>query len=72
MSEIYFVRHGQASFGSEDYDRLSPLGVRQAQVLDFRVLSKHKPLQRSGSSLGEARMYKNISVQSHLLSPKIE
>jgi len=32
MSEIYFVRHGQASFGSEDYDRLSPLGVRQAQV----------------------------------------
>jgi broad specificity phosphatase PhoE len=33
MSEIYFIRHGQASFGSDDYDRLSPLGVRQAEIL---------------------------------------
>jgi len=33
MSEIYFVRHGQASFGTDDYDRLSPLGVRQAKIL---------------------------------------
>ena len=33
MSEIYFIRHGQASFGEDNYDRLSPLGVRQAQYL---------------------------------------
>jgi broad specificity phosphatase PhoE len=33
MAEIYLIRHGQASFGSEDYDRLSPLGTRQAEVL---------------------------------------
>jgi len=33
MSEIYFVRHGQASFGADDYDRLSALGVRQANIL---------------------------------------
>jgi len=33
MSEIFFVRHGQASFGTDDYDRLSPLGVRQAKIL---------------------------------------
>ena len=33
MSEIYFIRHGQASFGTDNYDRLSPLGVRQAQCL---------------------------------------
>ena len=33
MSEIYLVRHGQASFGEENYDRLSSLGVRQAQCL---------------------------------------
>jgi broad specificity phosphatase PhoE len=33
MSEIYLIRHGQASFGAEDYDRLSPLGVHQSQVL---------------------------------------
>ena len=33
MSEIYFIRHGQASFGSDDYDRLSDIGVRQAKIL---------------------------------------
>ena len=33
MSEIYFVRHGQASFGEKDYDRLSPTGIRQAKLL---------------------------------------
>lgn len=33
MATIYLIRHGQASFGAEDYDRLSPLGQRQAQVV---------------------------------------
>jgi len=33
MATIYVVRHGQASFGAEDYDKLSELGCRQAQVL---------------------------------------
>lgn len=33
MSEIYLIRHGQASFGAENYDRLSETGVRQAAVL---------------------------------------
>ncbi|MDR2189012.1 MAG: histidine phosphatase family protein [Azonexus sp.] len=30
MAEMILVRHGQAAFGSDDYDRLSPLGVRQS------------------------------------------
>lgn len=33
MGNIYLVRHGQASFGSADYDRLSTLGVEQARLL---------------------------------------
>lgn len=33
MGQIYLVRHGQASFGSEDYDQLSPLGMEQARLL---------------------------------------
>jgi len=32
MSEIFFIRHGQASFGASDYDRLSPIGIRQSQI----------------------------------------
>ena len=33
MGNLYLVRHGQASFGSENYDQLSPLGARQCQRL---------------------------------------
>ena len=32
MASIYLIRHGQASFGAENYDQLSPLGQRQADV----------------------------------------
>ena len=38
MSMIYMIRHGQASFGKEDYDRLSPLGERQARILAQHLL----------------------------------
>lgn len=30
MGTLYLVRHGQASFGEDDYDKLSPLGHQQA------------------------------------------
>src|SRR5947209_7842624 len=33
MSILTLVRHGQASYMSEDYDKLSPLGERQARKL---------------------------------------
>ncbi|MGH8418980.1 MAG: histidine phosphatase family protein [Pseudomonas sp.] len=33
MGSIYLIRHGQASFGADDYDVLSPTGYRQAEVL---------------------------------------
>ena len=33
MADVVMVRHGQASFGAEDYDQLSPLGHQQAAWL---------------------------------------
>ena len=33
MGSIYLIRHGQASFGADDYDVLSPTGIRQAEIL---------------------------------------
>lgn len=33
MSMLYLVRHGQASAGTHDYDRLSPIGKRQSELL---------------------------------------
>lgn len=33
MRTLYLVRHGQASWGSDDYDRLSALGAEQSRLL---------------------------------------
>jgi broad specificity phosphatase PhoE len=33
MQKITLVRHGQASYGTDNYDQLSPLGHEQAQIL---------------------------------------
>lgn len=33
MTALYLVRHAQASYGAEDYDRLSELGLRQSRWL---------------------------------------
>jgi broad specificity phosphatase PhoE len=33
MAKIYLIRHGQASFGADDYDKLSELGSRQSELL---------------------------------------
>ena len=33
MSSVHLVRHGQASFGADDYDQLSELGWKQSARL---------------------------------------
>ena len=33
MSELILIRHAQASFGEENYDNLSKLGHKQAEML---------------------------------------
>jgi broad specificity phosphatase PhoE len=33
MGAIYVVRHGQAAFGTDDYDRLTEIGFAQARLL---------------------------------------
>ncbi|MFH1137910.1 MAG: histidine phosphatase family protein [Pseudomonadota bacterium] len=41
MSQIYFIRHGQASFGTDNYDRLSDLGRVQSVIVgDFFAQTK--------------------------------
>ena len=40
MGELYLIRHAQASFGAEDYDKLSALGHEQSIALG-KALSQH-------------------------------
>ena len=37
MGVLLLVRHGQASLGADEYDQLSDLGLRQAQILGARL-----------------------------------
>ncbi|ANF81816.1 histidine phosphatase family protein [Acinetobacter sp. NCu2D-2] len=51
MTTIYLIRHGQASFGAESYDKLSPNGELQAQLLGryFDDILKEAPMVVAGS-----------------------
>jgi broad specificity phosphatase PhoE len=50
MADLYLIRHAQASFGTDNYDRLSPLGCRQAEALGeyFRDCGIHFDAVYSG------------------------
>lgn len=37
MAAIYLIRHGQASFGTDNYDRLTDLGKQQAAALGIHL-----------------------------------
>jgi broad specificity phosphatase PhoE len=43
MGVVYIVRHGQASFGAEDYDELSELGCRQSTALGHALKGRFQP-----------------------------
>lgn len=44
MTEIWLVRHGQASFGKANYDALSELGIRQTQLLGQHLSALAQPI----------------------------
>jgi len=51
MTTIYLVRHGQASFGAESYDKLSSNGELQAKLLGqyFNKILREEPFVIAGS-----------------------
>jgi len=46
MANIYLARHGQASFGSENYDQLSELGLRQCFLLGQWMKQTRQPIDQ--------------------------
>jgi len=51
MSRVYLVRHGQAAFGTDDYDRLTETGVAQCWQLarHWRAIGRDVDFVYSGS-----------------------
>jgi len=46
MQHIYLIRHGQASFGAENYDKLSDLGKQQAGVIGNYFAQQNITIER--------------------------
>jgi broad specificity phosphatase PhoE len=46
MSVIYLIRHGQASFGTDNYDQLSALGREQSAILGSYFAGLGEPIDR--------------------------
>ena len=55
MATIYLVRHGQASFGKENYDQLSPRGWEQGKILGRWLAGKVEPGAIFGGNLQRHR-----------------
>jgi len=55
MGSLYLVRHGQASFGADDYDHLSELGQRQCRALGEWMI--RRGLQPSAVLTGTLRRH---------------
>ncbi len=64
MSELFLVRHAQASFGEDDYDRLSTLGHKQARWLGeyFQDRKVHFDQVICGNMLRHRETLENISA----------
>lgn len=55
MATIYLIRHGQASFGQENYDQLSPKGWEQGRVLGRWLQGKVTPNAVFGGNMERHR-----------------
>ncbi len=62
MGTLYLVRHGQASFGAEDYDQLSALGHQQSVKLGnyFRFKGIHFDAVLTGTLRRHAQTWAGI------------
>lgn len=61
MASIFLIRHAQASFGTGDYDRLSPLGMVQADITGEFLAAAHAPITRLIT--GPLRRHRETSTQ---------
>lgn len=65
MPAIYLIRHGQASFGAEDYDQLSPLGEQQSRMLgDWLQRCGQRPARVVAGSLKRHRQTAEACLES--------
>ena len=72
MGNLYLVRHGQASFGADDYDQLSELGLRQSVRLGEYLGEKGLQFEAiyTGSLKRHTQTYAGIQTGLATLAPQ--
>jgi len=71
MGTLYLVRHGQASFGADDYDNLSALGHQQSQRLGDYF--RERGLQFEAVLMGSLKRHRQTfeGIQAGLQAPDL-
>lgn len=77
MGSIYLIRHGQASFGADDYDVLSPTGFRQSEILGAHLAQLGLNFDRciSGALFRQRHTAETVIAQLNaagLVTPELE
>lgn len=72
LTIIHLIRHGQASFGQQNYDQLSATGEIQAQVLGeyLAEIINETPFVVSGS-MQRHQQTAHLALQQFIVEPKI-
>jgi broad specificity phosphatase PhoE len=75
MPTVYLVRHGQASFGGDDYDRLSDLGRQQAEAAGRWL--RDRGLRRPVAVHGSLRRQRDtatlaLAAAGHPVEPRVD
>ena len=76
MTTLLFARHGQASFGQSNYDKLSPLGEKQAAFLGSHYGFTQRKIDAivSGSLVRQqhsAMHFLNAYTQQGIVNPRL-
>jgi len=66
MGIVLLVRHGQASFGADDYDRLSDLGVEQSRVLGRAMAASPRRGEQSPAVVLSGGMRRHLATVDEL------
>ena len=77
MGTLYLVRHGQASFGADDYDQLSELGQRQSVRLGEYLRWRHGDALRldavlTGTLRRQRQTWEGIAAGAGLDTPRTD
>ena len=70
MGRLLLVRHGQASWGADDYDVLSPLGHQQAAALG--EIWRHRGLTPDSVVIGGMRRHRETCEAAGLVADEVD